>query len=439
MYVARQFHPCDWNIFHVSIGTVVCVGAVSFIAYKVWNTTCLAYQGFVRQKTCNAGNPVDAEPHADTVDVDIDSHGSDVEIPDEFRDPISLEIIKDPVILCPTGQVYCYTTLRQWFAAGNRLCPRTNVAVNDAQVTRAPWLKQMIKHFCESKGLDFGSEDASRQRLAEIDANVPGWISCISSDSGPKRIQAVFEVYNFLRSLDVHRTESAEAHKLIRSAVLDDMVWLLRYGDPHAQGLAASILAYCDTAEEVQWLSAVTIIPAVLICSSPNTYTSQAATRLLYNLARAGPIARTTIRLAGGHQSLLNIVCTDRSAYGYTRERAAGTLATLAGDSDILSYLHEHSLNPLRNMFISTDDRWEKRESASALLRIFQQEELGDGISIEDLLQHWWCSSAWLLGTVSNPSEGHTVEEVEARKSFESWLESTAELMTDHMIRDLTT
>jgi hypothetical protein len=44
------------------------------------------------------------------------------------------------------------------------------------------------------------------------------------------------------------------------------------------QGLAASILAYCDTAEEVQWLSAVTIIPAVLICSSPNTYTSQVRT-----------------------------------------------------------------------------------------------------------------------------------------------------------------
>jgi hypothetical protein len=40
----------------------------------------------------------------------------------------------DPVVLCATGQVYEYTTLRNWFRTGNRLCPKTNIEVLDVQV-----------------------------------------------------------------------------------------------------------------------------------------------------------------------------------------------------------------------------------------------------------------------------------------------------------------
>ncbi|GAX84593.1 hypothetical protein CEUSTIGMA_g12014.t1 [Chlamydomonas eustigma] len=440
MVIATQTNTFDWNSIHVSLGSAtICIGAISYIGYQFWKLKCRANEALARQESFQARTPPRKEPQPNTPDDDAGLYELETEIPDEFKDPITLGIIQDPVILCPTGQVYCYSTLRQWFATGNRLCPRTNITLNDVQVTRAPWLRQMIKEFCETKGLEFGLEDISKQRLAEIDANLPGWITCISSDSGPRRMHAVSLVYNFLRSLDVQQPEKAMAHKLIRSAVLDDMVWLLRYGDPHSQGLAASIAAYCDTCEEVQWLSAVATIPAVVLCSSPNTYTSQAATRLLYNLARAGPSTRTMIGQAGGHKSLLNIVCTERSTYGYSRERAAGTLAALAKDADILVYLKEHAFTPLRNLFISSDDRWEKRESASALLKIFKQEELGEGLSTNDLLEHWWCSSAWLLGGVSDPSQGHTLQEVEARSSFEAWLENTAEQMTDHMIRDLIT
>ena len=41
------------------------------------------------------------------------------------------------------------------------------------------------------------------------------------------------------------------------------------------QGVAASILAYCDTTEELQWLAACATLPAVMLCLSPSTYASQ--------------------------------------------------------------------------------------------------------------------------------------------------------------------
>ena len=45
------------------------------------------------------------------------------------------------------------------------------------------------------------------------------------------------------------------------------------------QGVAASVLAYCDTPEEVQWLAATAAVPAVALCLSPNNYTSQVSGR----------------------------------------------------------------------------------------------------------------------------------------------------------------
>lgn len=38
-------------------------------------------------------------------------------------------------------QLYDYTSFREWLCTGNRLCPRTNVEVSDAQIARLPGMK----------------------------------------------------------------------------------------------------------------------------------------------------------------------------------------------------------------------------------------------------------------------------------------------------------
>ena len=42
--------------------------------------------------------------------------------------------MKDPVVLCATGQVYDYGSLKDWLKTGNRRCPKSNVEVVDVQV-----------------------------------------------------------------------------------------------------------------------------------------------------------------------------------------------------------------------------------------------------------------------------------------------------------------
>ena len=40
--------------------------------------------------------------------------------PQEFLCPISLDIMQDPVLLLPTGQMYDYHSLTHWFESGER-------------------------------------------------------------------------------------------------------------------------------------------------------------------------------------------------------------------------------------------------------------------------------------------------------------------------------
>lgn len=45
-----------------------------------------------------------------------------------------------------------------------------------------------------------------------------------------------------------------------------------RYGSPYLSGVAASILAYCDTAGEVGWLAATAAVPAVALTMSQDRW-----------------------------------------------------------------------------------------------------------------------------------------------------------------------
>jgi hypothetical protein len=57
-------------------------------------------------------------------------------------------------------------------------------------------------------------------------------------DSGPKRVKATAELYELLRQWEAGRnvpSDVADVHRLVRSAVVDEMVWLIRYADPYLQ------------------------------------------------------------------------------------------------------------------------------------------------------------------------------------------------------------
>ncbi|XP_021295512.1 U-box domain-containing protein 14 [Herrania umbratica] len=93
-------------------------------------------------------------PEADTSESEKDmmKHRSPV-IPDDFRCPISLELMKDPVIVS-TGQTYERSCIQKWLDAGHKTCPKTQQTLLHTALTPNYVLKSLIALWCESNGVE---------------------------------------------------------------------------------------------------------------------------------------------------------------------------------------------------------------------------------------------------------------------------------------------
>lgn len=100
-------------------------------------------------------------PEVDTSECEKGSikHRSPV-IPDDFRCPISLELMKDPVIVS-TGQTYERCCIQKWLDAGHRTCPKTQQTLLHTALTPNYVLKSLIALWCESNGVELPKKQGS--------------------------------------------------------------------------------------------------------------------------------------------------------------------------------------------------------------------------------------------------------------------------------------
>ncbi|PIA62097.1 hypothetical protein AQUCO_00200237v1 [Aquilegia coerulea] len=72
--------------------------------------------------------------------------------PEDFRCPISLEIMKDPVTIS-TGQTYDRASILKWLKAGNHTCPTTGEKLTNTEMVPNSVLQKLIRQFCSSNGV----------------------------------------------------------------------------------------------------------------------------------------------------------------------------------------------------------------------------------------------------------------------------------------------
>ncbi|KAG7021008.1 U-box domain-containing protein 9, partial [Cucurbita argyrosperma subsp. argyrosperma] len=82
-----------------------------------------------------------------------DSARTALVMPDEFRCPISGELMEDPVLL-KTGQTYDRPFINKWFNKGHNTCPRTNEVLHDMTLTPNRSLRSMILKWCIDNKLE---------------------------------------------------------------------------------------------------------------------------------------------------------------------------------------------------------------------------------------------------------------------------------------------
>ncbi|KAA8543899.1 hypothetical protein F0562_021924 [Nyssa sinensis] len=86
-------------------------------------------------------------------------------IPDDFRCPISLELMKDPVIVS-TGQTYERSCIEKWLEAGHGTCPKTQQTLTSTALTPNYVLRSLIAQWCEANGIEPPKRPSSRPSKA---------------------------------------------------------------------------------------------------------------------------------------------------------------------------------------------------------------------------------------------------------------------------------
>ncbi|XP_023511949.1 U-box domain-containing protein 13-like [Cucurbita pepo subsp. pepo] len=87
---------------------------------------------------------------------------SSLHIPEDFRCPISLDLMKDPVIVS-TGQTYERTFIEKWLADGHSTCPKTQQVLTSKILTPNYVLRSLIAQWCEANGIEPPQRSSSSQ------------------------------------------------------------------------------------------------------------------------------------------------------------------------------------------------------------------------------------------------------------------------------------
>ncbi|CAI0450772.1 unnamed protein product [Linum tenue] len=74
-------------------------------------------------------------------------------IPDDFLCPISLELMRDPVIVA-TGQTYERSFIQRWVDAGNMTCPKTQQKLEHSTLTPNYVLRSLIAQWCTKHNIE---------------------------------------------------------------------------------------------------------------------------------------------------------------------------------------------------------------------------------------------------------------------------------------------
>lgn len=82
--------------------------------------------------------------------------------PDDFRCPISLEIMIDPVTI-ETGHTYDRSSILKWFRTGDSICPKTGSKLKNTVLVPNLVMRNLTQQYCSENGISF-AEPGHRNR-----------------------------------------------------------------------------------------------------------------------------------------------------------------------------------------------------------------------------------------------------------------------------------
>ncbi|XP_009785565.1 U-box domain-containing protein 11 [Nicotiana tabacum] len=140
-------------------------------------------------------------------------------IPEEYLCPISLELMRDPVIVA-TGQTYERSFIQRWIDGGNTRCPKTQQMLQDLTLTPNIALRSLISDWCAKNNMEqptalayarIKRSDGSFRDVSGDIAAIDAIVRKLSSRSTEDRRAAVAEIRSLSKRSTDNRILLAEA------------------------------------------------------------------------------------------------------------------------------------------------------------------------------------------------------------------------------------
>ncbi|KAJ6689591.1 hypothetical protein OIU85_005951 [Salix viminalis] len=205
-------------------------------------------------------------------------------IPNDFLCPISLELMRDPVIVA-TGQTYERSCIQRWIDTGNSTCPKTQQKLEHLTLTPNYVLRSLITQWCiehkveQPTGLANGrikKSDGSFRDVSGDMETIQATVRKISSQSIEERRAAVSEI----RSLSKRSTDNRIL--IARAGAIPVLVNLLTSEDTSIQENTVTAILnlsiYEDNKGLIMLAGAVPSIVQVLRAGSVEARENAAAT-----------------------------------------------------------------------------------------------------------------------------------------------------------------
>ncbi|KAF0917656.1 hypothetical protein E2562_021165 [Oryza meyeriana var. granulata] len=136
-----------------------------------WTSAMIALVGLLRYAKCVLFTAATPRPLDSKVDFDDDDDAEPPSPPSDFRCPISLDLMRNPVVSA-SGQTYDRESINRWFGSGKSTCPKTGQVLTNLELVPNKALKNLISRWCRENGVAMeGSEPSKPEPTPVVTAN----------------------------------------------------------------------------------------------------------------------------------------------------------------------------------------------------------------------------------------------------------------------------
>ncbi|KAI3733864.1 hypothetical protein L6452_13322 [Arctium lappa] len=162
---------------------------------------------------------VDGGDNSSNKNIDENKKTDAPAIPVDFLCPISLELMRDPVIVS-TGQTYERSYIQRWIDCGNTTCPKTQQKLQNVTLTPNYVLRSLITQWCMNHNVEqpmsltnrrLKRSDGSFRDVSEDIEAIEAIVRKLSSRSIEERREAVSEIRSLSKRSTDNRILLAEA------------------------------------------------------------------------------------------------------------------------------------------------------------------------------------------------------------------------------------